>query len=170
MFEFRDIGQILKPYKHSGEFLAKIEPGVFEDLEKCQAIFIRIDGIEVPFFIESLELDPEVCYLKLEEFNTPEDIKPYNGNSLYLRLSDLSNPEILDDQDDAFDHLGGFQLHDHNSGKTYEIIRTEEYPQQWMAVVLANGQEALVPLTEAWIIGIDSERRIINMELPEGLL
>jgi 16S rRNA processing protein RimM len=170
MFEFKAIGQILKPYKHSGELLAKIEPSVFKDLEKCEALFIRIDGIEVPFFIEDIELDPDVSYLKLEEFNAPEDIKPFNGKELFLRLCDLSHPEKLEGQDKIFDQLDGFQLQDINTEKTFDILRTEEYPQQWMAVVLSNGQEALVPLTEAWIIDIDAEAKKISMELPEGLV
>lgn len=170
MFEFKAIGQILKPYKHTGELLAKIDPLVFEDLENCKAIFIRIDGIEVPFFIENQELDPEVSYLKLEEFNAPEDIKPYNGEELFLRHCDLSKPHLLDRQEKSYDQLDGFQLKDQNSGRVLDILRTEEYPQQWMAVVIFNDQEALVPLTESWIIGIDAEAKLISMELPEGLL
>lgn len=170
MFEFISIGQILKPYRHTGELLADINPDVYRDLEKCKALFIQIDGIEIPFFIEALDLSPDVCHIKLEEFHAPEDIKPFNGSKLYLRLSDLSNPDVLQPKDDPFEKLKGFQLKNNATGQIYTILSTEEYPQQWMAIVKADKKEVLVPLAEDWIVSIDFENKIVEMDLPDGLI
>jgi len=71
MFSFFEIGKILKPYRHSGELLAEIDPMVYDDLTASKALFLPIDGIEVPFFIEHLDLDFSGSYIKLEEFNAP---------------------------------------------------------------------------------------------------
>jgi 16S rRNA processing protein RimM len=169
MFEFVTIGKILKPFRHNGEFMAVVMPEVFEDLKKCRAVFLKIDGLEVPFFLESLELDPEVSYIKLEEFNAPEDVRPFNGQNLFLRTIDLTDPGRLKPKKDPGE-LSGFSLEDITSGKGYPILRTAEYPSQWMAILNINDQEVLVPLVEEWIKDIDTEAKWIRMELPEGLI
>lgn len=169
MFEFISIGKILKPFRYSGEFIAIVNPGVFEDLKDCSALFLKIDGLEVPFFIENIELDPEGSYIKLEEFNAPEDVKPFNGQKLYLRTIDVKYPSLLTSKPDNF-ALDGFTLQDVNTGKSYLIESTAEYPQQLMAIVHVNNQEVLIPLVDEWIQNIDAAKELIQMALPEGLI
>jgi len=51
------------------------------------------------------------------------------------------------------------------------IISIEEYPQQMMAFIrLAEGEEIMVPLSPAFIVDIDVEQRIVDMNLPDGMV
>ena len=169
MFKFTAIGKVLKPFKNKGEFLAIINPEIFSDLLNCPAIFLQIDGIEVPFFIENLDLNKEASLIKVEEFNAPEDVKPYNGEDIYLRTTDITID--LDPQDNLSTiQLNGHRISDKTSGNEFIIQSTVQYPQQLMAVILVEDKEVLIPLAEDWIIQIDLDRKLIEMNLPEGLI
>ena len=170
MYEFIRIGMVLKPHRKNGEFLADIDPRFFDDLQECQAVFLQIDGLEVPFFLESLDLDASGSYLKLEEFSAPEHVKPFNNTPLFLRKEDLVKAGSEGHQKEEMLGLTGFTLIDDNTGAHCTILSVEEYPQQLMALVAWKGSEALVPLAEDYILSVNPEKKEIVMELPEGLL
>ena len=170
MFEYIEIGKVLKPYRKSGAFLAIVEPIFFDDLDAVKAIFLKIDGLEVPFFLEEFELDVENCLFKVEELESPEAVKPFNGTSILLRKEDISDQSKITDPGLAAASLNGFTIYDLNSKLSFVIEEVREYPQQMMAVVLHNGNETLIPLAEALISEIVPEEMLIKMELPDGLI
>jgi 16S rRNA processing protein RimM len=43
-------------------------------------------------------------------------------------------------------------------------------PQQEIAVVVYQNKEVLIPLNEKLIVSIDEDKKVILMDLPEGLL
>ncbi len=171
MFNYIEIGEILKPFRAEGELLAVVEDKFKADTANAKAIFIETNGLKVPFFIEKIESDGEVFYIKFEEFSGPEEIKKYNGLKIFLRDSDLSFPidQLYDNDEDKL-NLTGFHIVDHNSDQSFEIIRTEQYPQQLMAIILKDGQEKLIPLVEEFILEIDENNKQIIMKLPENLI
>ncbi len=171
MFNYIEIGEILKPFRTEGELLAVVGDKFQADTIKAKAIFIETNGQKVPFFIEEIDSDGEVFYIKFEEFSAPEEIKKYNGLKLFLRDSDLSLPvdQLYDNNDDKLD-LAGFHILELNSGQSFEILKTEQYPQQIMAIVNIDGQEKLVPLVDEFIVKIDKNNNEIQMDLPENLL
>ncbi|MEZ4906978.1 MAG: hypothetical protein R2771_04910 [Saprospiraceae bacterium] len=165
MFNYIQIGTILKPTKREGELIASLQNDYLYDADEIKAIFIEFNGNIVPFFIETLELDDSLAYIKFEEFNGPEDVKPYNGNNLYIREQDIKDysPEEKTD-------FTGFQIIDETTKNKLEIIELEEFPGQLMAKVTYNNKSILLPLIEEFIIEIDFDKKTINMNLPEGIL
>ena len=170
MFNYIEIGEILKPFRAEGELLAVVEDRFKDDTKKVKAIFIETNGLKVPFFIEEIESDGEVFYIKFEEFSGPEEIKKYNGLKLFLRDSDLSFPVDQYNDDDEKTDWAGFLINDKNTNQSFEILRTEQYPQQLMAIVIKDGQEKLIPLVEEFILEIDENNKKILMNLPENLI
>jgi len=169
MFKYIKIGEILKPFRTTGELLAVIEDRFKPDAEKAKAIFIETNGLKIPFFIEYIESDEELYYIKFEEFSGPEEIKKYNGAKLFLRDTDISDNQEQTAEDQEI-NLSEFCITDINSGRSFQILRTEQYPQQLMAVVLKDDQEKLIPLVNELIIEINEEKKVISMDLPENLV
>jgi len=169
MFSYQEIGRILKPFRNDGTLLALIEPGFENDIKKVKAIFIRIKGQPVPFFIESLEIDNDLSYIKFEEFNGPEVIKSLNGSDLLLRESDIKVKKKKIIKGFALDDLTDFIISDKTSGKKVKIISIEQFPQQLMAITETDHTNFYIPLIENFITDIDIERKIIKMNLPEGI-
>ncbi|HHH54131.1 MAG TPA: hypothetical protein ENK91_10765 [Bacteroidetes bacterium] len=169
MFKYIKIGELLKPFKTDGEFIAAIDELFSEDLLNSNAIFIKENGLEVPFFIEYIEYDDELYYIKIEEFDSPEKVKKYNSSNIYLRECDISNPDKLTHPINKGE-FEGFSIYDKNSGKKHQILRIEEYPQQLMAIIEEGGSEHLIPLVEDFIESIDYSNNSINMNLPLNLI
>jgi 16S rRNA processing protein RimM len=169
MFSYQEIGRILKPFRNDGTLIAIIEPGYENDIKKVKAIFIRIKGQPVPFFIESLETDNELSYIKFEEFNGPEVIKSFNGSDLLLRDIDIKTKKKKIIKGFELDDLADFIISDLTSGKKVKIITIEQFPQQLMALTETGNSHFYIPLIENFITDIDFERKIIKMNLPEGI-
>jgi len=164
------VGEILKPYRQNGLLLARIETAFLDDISKANAVFLKVDGLHVPFFIETFEPDDESCLIKLEEFNSPEVIKSWNGQEIFLNIRDVSSDSLQKQKKTSLDHINGFTLVDNSTKRTFVITDVEEYPQQLMATVESDGISVLVPLIEQWISEIDEEQKLIFMDLPDGLI
>ena len=63
-----------------------------------------------------------------------------------------------------------FEIHDKILGKIGIIEEIIEYPQQEMAAIKFQEKEVLIPLNEQLILTIDAENKVIEMDLPDGLL
>jgi len=61
-------------------------------------------------------------------------------------------------------------VQDKTHGVLGEIKEIIEYPQQEMAAIIIKEKEVLIPLNEQLILEIDEEKKLISMDLPEGLL
>ena len=165
MFNYYKIGRILKPWRNDGVLIALHENGNIENLEDIQAIFININGNKVPFFLEEIEFNDDLIYIKFEEFKGPEDVKPHNGSELFVRDYDIQ--EDLNEEEADFE---GFTIYDIVSGTTIIIEEIEQFPEQLMAKGFINDKEIFIPLIEEFILNIDFDQKRIEMDLPEGLL
>lgn len=165
MYKYIKIGKILKPWKNDGVLMALLENEYLNEAKELNAIFIDIGGNTVPFFIEELDFDEEIVYIKFEEFNGPEDVKPHNGSELFIR--DIDIEDIVDDDEMKFD---GFTIYDSVSKQSIIIDYIEQFPEQLMAKGKLNDKEILIPLVDEFIIKIDFDKEIIKMNLPIGLL
>lgn len=169
MFTYQIIGRILKPFRNDGTLLALFDHGFNKDIQKAKAIFIRVKGQPVPFFIESIEFDDELGYLKFEEFKGPEEIKNLNGADLLLRDIDIKIKKKKNIRGFELNDLIDFLISDETSGKKAKIIAIEQFPQQLMAVTELDNTSFYVPLIENFITDIDIQNKTIRMTLPEGI-
>jgi 16S rRNA processing protein RimM len=171
MFKYHTIGEILKPYQSKGELIAVIDVNFIDDVENSKAIFIEIDGLPVPFFVEAIEFDKDLSYVKFEEFSNPEDIKKYNGKKLKLRQIDINWENKNTTLSKSNQNLDGFSIIDIETNEKLIIKKIEEFPQQLMATAVDKDKVIkFIPLVEAFIDKIDIQNKTIYMILPIGLL
>ena len=50
------------------------------------------------------------------------------------------------------------------------IEDVREYPQQFLASIQYQEKEVLIPLNEAFIVEIDKTKKLLILDLPDGLL
>lgn len=169
MNKYYEIGEILKPVQSKGELLATVKTEYIDDALKSPVLFLGLDGLDVPFFIETIEYENELFYIKFEEFSHPEDVKKYNGIKLKLRHIDINwdTKKTSYPLDEEF--LSGYTIIDKTSGNTAKIQNIEQFPFQLMATVEINGKSHLIPITEELIDNIDDENKILKMTLSEGI-
>ena len=162
------LGKIVKKYSFKGELLAKLdtdEPDLYENLD---AIFIDLRGNLVPFFIEASQLHKSnLLRLKLEDVDTEADADALIKSNLYLPLDLLPK---LEGNTFYFHEIIGFSMKDKNFGEVGKITGINDATAQALFEVDRNGIEILIPMNDEFIIKVDRDSKIIEVDTPEGLI
>jgi len=167
---FHEAGKLGKTFGLDGTLKVKVDPSFLPQLQAAEVVFIETIGNKLPYFLEKLTLDHPTA-IKFEDINSKEEAQIIAGQKLYLELvaeevkGPLGSPGIANWSD-----LVDFLLEDEVLGKLGVIQEIYELPQQWMASIDYKGEEALIPLNETFVKGIDAEGKIVVMHLPEGLM
>ena len=70
-----------------------------------------------------------------------------------------------------YNYLVGFEIDDIHHGKLGKILDVDPSTINTLFIIERQGAEnLLIPAHEEFILGIDQEKRLITVELPEGLL
>jgi 16S rRNA processing protein RimM len=162
-----DIGFISKPHGFNGELIFAIRDGEAEDYNNVKFFFIELEGKPVPFFVEEIKTHRNDILVKLEDINTEADAKKLTGKKIYAEASDAN---LSAGGETDWTSLIGYEVFEIAYGSLGKLKGIEEYPQQVIAHCMVNGKEVLFPLNEDFISEIDTEKRELRLDLPEGLL
>lgn len=161
------IGYVTKTKGLKGQVQVFFEFDEYEQLE-MDVIFADMNGKLVPYFIETYKLYPNKTGLfYFDDIDHIDKAQPLLKKKLYLPLT--QKPE-RDESEFFYTDLKGFLAVDESLGELGEILEVNEYPQQFVATVLYKETEILFPLNEDFIVEIDDEKKILTLDLPEGLL
>lgn len=161
------IGYISKTRGLKGEVQLFFEFEEYEALE-LEVLFLEIDRKLVPFFVDSLKIQSNhTAYLFLEDIDHIDKAQPLVRKKVYLPNDKL--PERSPD-DFRITDLKGFTVHDALQGELGEIVEIHEYPQQYIAAVGYKNGELMFPLNDDLIVFIDQEKRLLQVNLPDGLV
>ena len=167
MIDLIHIGHTSKAKGIDGAFRVKIEHDRLDDLAKARALFIDLDGSKVPFLIHSVDTNSQVL-IKLEEIDSPESVNPLLHKEIYLEAKEVT---IQESSDTSSDHdLIGYTVIDEEENLIGRIIGIKEYPEQILAEVETKKGLSLIPLHIDFIAANDPDRRVMQLQLPEGLL
>ena len=167
--EFIEVGFTKKAHSLTGELKVNIEPRYLEDVLKADVVFIETKGTRLPHFIERIREGREIL-VKFEEVNNRTEAEALQSKKIFLRETDI----LADDEREIeletleYEFAIGWKLVDATLGELGKIERVEEFPQQEMAVILWKGNEAMIPLNEAFLVEIDEENETIKVDLPDG--
>lgn len=168
--DYVEIGRIRKPHGLGGEIKGDIDERFWDDVAEIDAFFIEIKGEKTPYFIEYLR-GKGTLILKFEDIDTKEDASLFTSKNLYLRREDVNlSEEEINDTGLEFSYLEGYEIHLEEVGKVGIIEEVEEYPQQEMATIKQEGKTFLIPLRAGWILSVNADKKIVVMDLPEGLV
>lgn len=177
------VGKFLKPHGINGEInLARDFDDI--DFEDFSCIIVDIDGIFVPFFLESVRpkgadtdlvaidgivdelhaarLTNRVVYVlrselsELREAQREESAEDYEaGDAEGFFADDLIGYEAIGEDGNPIGRITG--IDDSTANYLFEISTLE-------------GKKLLIPIADEFISGIDNEARRLELSLPEGLL
>ena len=162
------IGTLGKPHGVKGEIAFSFDDDVF-DREEADYLFILIDGLLVPFFIEEYRFSSDVqALMKFEGIDSLEQAMALTGCDVYYPR------DHADDQDDdtvSKAELNGFKLIDAASGKVVGTIKGLDDATANLLFIVDTGQgERLIPASHELIKKIDKHQQTITVAIPEGLL
>lgn len=165
-----EIGKFLKPHALKGELNAVLDvDGAYA--EDGNPLIVEMDGILVPFYIESFRSKgTEACLIKLVGIDSQQDSRQFVNKVVYGLRSDLVDYFDSEDMDIESD-LIGFKMVDKELGEVGNVIDIDDSTANVLFVVESPEQRVIyVPAAEEFITAIDDERKIIETSLPTGLI
>ena len=163
------IGKLIKPHGLRGELSFEFSTDIFK--VEAPYFICDIEGILVPFFIESYHLRGNNSgFIKFEGVDSNEDAKELSGVSLYLERTFLPADFSLCDVQ-GLEFYVGYQITDQDGNKIGEIISIDDSTENILFNVLSDAKnEILIPASDDYILELNDEEGIIRMDIPEGLL
>ncbi|MFT3754245.1 MAG: ribosome maturation factor RimM [Paludibacter sp.] len=161
------IGQITKPHGVNGEMSFSFTTDIF-DREDVPYFIFEMEGILVPFFLVEYRFKGSTTgLLKLDGVTTDEQARSFAGLTIYLPKTYL---EKVEDAEIELDYFAGFSLVDSVKGLVGVISEVDQTTDNVLFVIPVKNDELLIPAGEEYIEEIDHEKKIIYVNLPEGLL
>lgn len=161
------IGTLVKTHGVHGELILRNPETAAEPDEEWELVFLRIDGIPVPFFIESLrEFKAGEWLLKLDWYDTRERAENLVGLTVWVpagragKIQEGLEPE----------GFRGFGFRDQNSGRSGTITGYLDIPGNPVFELSIGREKILVPAREEFILEVDPNGRRIVLNLPGGLI
>ncbi len=106
-------------------------------------------------------------FLKVEEINTPEDVKLLKGYEIHAIKDEIS----LEKGMYFYSDLKGCNVVDKDNNLLGIVKEVEEYPAQLTLRVARKGKaDFFVPFVKQFIKSVDIEKKRILIEIIEGLL
>jgi len=162
------LGYISKTHGFKGEVIFLSNGKTSIKLNKLESVFIEINGQLIPFFIESLKQATATSeIIKFCDIDTEEKARQLIKCNIYI-LSSLI-PKQNEDNFNPFE-LIGFKVIDDVHGEIGEITNILEMPQQLIFEIHKVKKEILIPANENIIYKIDSNKKIVFINTPEGLI
>lgn len=158
------IGQIGRTHGIKGEVTFNFTDDVWDRAES-EYLFLRVEGILVPFFLEEYRFRSDsTALLKFLDYDSANDVQFLIGCEVFFPHA--LTPEVGEDDEYTWRYFTGFELFDETAGHIGTIDRVDDSTQN----VLFQVGERLIPAAEDWIKDINHKERTILMSLPEGLL
>ena len=167
MVEYFKIGKFVAAYGLKGELVLKHELGKKTSLKGLQTIFIEEKKESfLPWFIESTKIKNEKeVFVKLEGVASREAATKLTQKEVWFTDADIKK---FSAKSSPINLLGYTIVN--NKQPVGEILEIIEQPHQLLCRVEIKGKEALIPLHQNFLQGINHAKRHVNVELPEGLI
>ena len=151
------VAKILKSYGTAGDVLIGLFGLDATEIDTKEPVFISIDGLPVPFFIESLTPKGKTrAIIHLTDVDTLRDAEELAGLEICIDAPD---------EEEEFEDFTGWTLYD-GDRLVGTVSGFVDIPGNPCLEVAGN----LIPLHEELITEADPGRLILVMNLPEGLL
>ena len=163
------IGVFNKPHGVKGEISFTFTDDVFDRVDADYLICL-LDGILVPFFIEEYRFRSDTTALvKLEDVDTAEKARMFTNVEVYFPKN-LIDEEEDDGNIPTWKYFIGFRVKDINHGDLGEIVDVDDSTMNILFTIMHGEDELLLPAHEEFIVKLEKKKRVLTMDIPEGLL
>lgn len=169
--ELISIGHYTKPHGVAGEISATIDVDI-EVLRALSCLVSDIDGIYVPFFVNAVRPKAiETVLLTIDGIDTEQDAARLVNREIYALKRDYRHENEEAEADGyPLDYFIGFELRDSDGNRVGEITQVDEQTENAIFIVEEGDDELLVPATDDLIVEFDLDKKVMVMDLPQGIL
>ena len=162
------VGTIFKLHGYKGDVNIYNDNDILFDFNTINYFLIEKNNTLIPFFITKARYTkPNVILIKFENINSEKEALSIIKHKVYLPSKFL--PEI-DETKTSKQQLIGFKILDINLGNLGEITYIDSQTAQQLIYVSKEGKEFCFPMHQQFIININTEKGIMEVEIPEELI
>jgi len=166
--EITVIGSFGKTHGIDGEINLRITCDV--DIKTLSCIVVDIDGINVPFFFESVRQRGMESYLvRIDGIDSEQQASSLVNKDVSALDMELGDAR----EDDGFyaEDMIGFKVESSEPMFAGEIIDIDDSTDNILFVVRTDsGRQVLIPVADEFIVSLDADKRFVRMNLPDGLI
>ena len=162
------IGSLTRTHGVRGEVAFQFTDDVCDRVE-ADYLFLHLDGLLVPFFLEEWRFRSDnVALLKFEDIDSADDARRIVGTEVYFP-KDLT-PEDLDEEELEWQHFTGFEVWQDDSllGTVTSVL--DQTANVLLVVTTPDDRELLIPAHEDFVLEADHRQRRLLVSVPEELL
>lgn len=164
-----ELGRLTRTHGIKGQITLRLNSFSFEEIENMEWVYIMVDGLPVPFFVEEFsEKNADTLIIKLEDVDSEPEAKKYSDTQVFIDRNIVQSTH-----EDLFnnpDLLKGYAVIDKNKGFIGQLDALVEYGENPVVRVLHERTEILIPFQDEFFVAIDNENKAIRVECPDGLL
>ncbi|HEY4061184.1 MAG TPA: ribosome maturation factor RimM [Puia sp.] len=164
---YRNIGKLVAVFGLQGELILQHRLGRKTSLKGLKTLFLEDKKDEMlPWFIQGTRIKgEEEIFVKLEGLDTKEAARKVVQKEVWLTEADFEHFAGKS----APISLVGYRLMqgEEDLGEVLEVI---EQPHQVLCKIDLGGKEALIPVHSETLRKIDQKKKLVYVELPDGLL
>lgn len=164
--EVQRIGQIVKPHGVGGEMVLTV-PASFDWADDLDCLVCSLDGILVPFWLESIrEKSSTSILVKFEGYDSIEATRRFMGVTVYM-----PREFVVEDGSDqlTWSSFIDWKVVDEEAGPLGTIHAVDDSTPNILFLVKDGERERIIPANEEWITGVDKDNCTITYNLPQGL-
>ena len=167
-----EVGHFNKAHGVNGEANAAMLIDT-ELMPRLSCLVCDMDGIYVPFFVTSIRpKGATTLLLTIDGFSSDQEVVALVGKEIYALKRDYDVLAQAADADEELplDYFIGFTLTDRGTS-VGEIVDVDDSTDNVLFVVRGNDDMTVtIPAVDDLIASMDLEAKVIDMDLPDGLL
>lgn len=162
------VGTIRKVHGFRGEMMVDL----FRSIEQAQTgdvLFLKLDGLPVPFWIARLRLvGRESALLLLEDVNTAQEAQRFVGAELGVMSDESHHPQ--NEEWLSWQAFVGYTIV--ADGQTVGRVQAVDDQSENILFYVSTpkGDEIILPIHPDLVVAHDDARHTLHLSLPEGLL
>lgn len=161
------IGTLIKLHGFKGRYVLASESVISEKIKKWESVFLQIEGLLVPFFINYISLTSDTsAIIGFEDIDTSDAAQEFVSVNIFQlsKLVGSRKKEVITDP------LIGYSVIDRKVGNIGTVDQLLDYNQNLLLSIRKSKQEILIPLNEEIIVNVNHKKKEITIDAPEGLL
>lgn len=165
------IGHYNKPHGVVGEISATLDVD-YDVLLSLTCLVSEIDGIYVPFFVNACRpKSADTVLLTIDGIATEQEAARLVNHDIFALKREYSAASEEADADGyPLDYFIGFELQDSDEKRVGEIVAVDEQTENAIFIIDRDGDELMVPANDDLIVEFDIDKRVMVMDLPQGLI
>jgi 16S rRNA processing protein RimM len=160
------LGRITKVSGYEGAVAVKLERNFSGKIPHIESVFLEIEGRPVPFFVSGSDYSgADILKLKFDGYDSSDRVDEFTGCRIFLTTVRESENTSED-----FQSLEGYNIMTPDKKLLGTVTEVIQNPGQWLLDVASPaGKSMLIPLHEHFLVKIDKKKKIMVMDIPEGL-